>query len=150
MTVTKEDVDRMIRVDPLTAAMDMRNRLTVEAILDNLEEGIVAKTTKKLKIRGALNPQKLPKGYKIIATSGRLIYGKDGETPIAGDGETVIQWDEILWDERRANRVDAQKLRNMYPPERHEIEHKGRATLIIEGLDDDEPKPKPKSKSKRR
>lgn len=138
MTITKEDVDSMIGVDPLTAAMDCRNRLTINAILDNLNEGVDAKTTKTLKIKGTFDPKSLPEGYKVIATAGKLFYDKEG-LPIAGDGETVIQWDEILWDERRANRVDAQKLRNMYPPERHEVEHKGRATLIIEGLNDPKP-----------
>jgi hypothetical protein len=104
-----------------------RNGLTLPTLTKLLKRELKAKVTKSIKIKGAVSPDQLGKGRRIVATSGTMIETKDGH--VYGDGETVIEWDEIAWDIRQRARVDAHKLRGDYPAEKREITGAGGGPL---------------------
>lgn len=80
-----------------------------------------AKETKLIKVKGAITQDQLPKGFKVIATSGLLSHGEDGEQ-VFGDGETVIRYDPAAMGIRQRGRQDVHKLRGDYPAEK--VDHK--------------------------
>jgi len=79
-----------------------------------------AKDTKTIKVKGAVKQATLPRGWKVIATSGTLSYGKDGEE-IYGDGDTVLMYKVAAWGIRQKARDDAFKMRGDIPPQKQEI-----------------------------
>ena len=97
------------------------------AITKLLKRELKAKITKLIKIKGAVSPDQLGKGRRIVSTSGTIIQTKDKDS--FGDGETVIEWDEIAWDIRQRARMDAHKLRGDYPAEKREITGAGGGPL---------------------
>jgi hypothetical protein len=84
---------------------------TLESLSRDLKRERQAKVTKTVKIRGAVKAGDLPRGYRIIATSGRIIKTEDGD--VAGDSETLIAWDEIAWDVRQRAHRRAQASRRL-------------------------------------
>jgi len=103
------------------------NGLTMPALTKLLKRELKAKVTKSIKIKGAVNPAELGRGRRIVAASGTVIKTKAGN--VFGDGETVIEWDEIAWDIRQRARMDAHKLRGDYPAEKREITGTGGGPL---------------------
>lgn len=116
--------------DPMMRALE-KHGISNWMLARILKSGLKAKTTKTLKIKGLVRQEDLPKGFRVIATSGVAVPDADGNLT-ASTGETIVQWDEISHDERRQNRVDAQRLMGAYPAEKRELEHKGKGILIIE------------------
>lgn len=96
--------------------------ITVKALAKELKQSLKSKEIKVIKIKGALLQKDLPKGFKLIGTSGVLSYAKEGEE-IYGDGETLIRYDPEALGIRQNARIDAQKLLNMYPNERITLTH---------------------------
>jgi hypothetical protein len=96
-----------------------QNGLTLPTLTKLLKRELKAKVTKSIKIKGAVSPDQLGRGRRIVAASGTIIQTKDGND--FGDGETVIEWDEVAWDLRQRARMDAHKLRGDYPAEKREI-----------------------------
>jgi hypothetical protein len=101
-----------------------------------LKAELKAKITQRVKVRGAVDPASLPKGRKLIATSGVVTQGEDGRAYV--DGDSVIEWQEVAWKIQQQARMDAQKLLGCYPAEKHE--HSGEVTMISQAP---EPKPLP-------
>ena len=101
--------------------------LTMPALTKLLKRELKAKVTKSIKVKGAVNPDELGRGRRIVAASGTIIQTKDKGS--FGDGETVIEWDEIAWDIRQRARMDAHKLRGDYPAEKREITGAGGGPL---------------------
>ena len=125
---------------PMQRALDSEG-ITPIKLARLLRAGLRAKITKTMKVKGALDQTKLPKGFRVVAVTGTIIKDIDGN-PVAGDGETVIAWDETSNEERRANRIDAQRLRGAYPPEVKQV--KGRIDIrIIEEFPEEEPSGEP-------
>ena len=70
-----------------------------------LSQELNAKEVKTIKIKGAVNPEDLPKGFKIIATSGLTGVNKKGERWY-GDGETIIEYNPVAGGIRQNARQD--------------------------------------------
>jgi hypothetical protein len=67
--------------------------LTPEGIKAKIIEGMRAKETQRIKLKGAVKQEGLPEGRRVVATSGTLAFDKEGGE-VFGDGDTVIEWDE--------------------------------------------------------
>lgn len=104
--------------------------ITDKFLITRLKRGFNAKTPVNIKIKGAVNPDDLPKGYKIIATSGVLTYDKEGKR-VFSDGETIIRFD--YWDMgiQEGARKDTHKLRGDYPAVKQELTGPGGGPLIV-------------------
>lgn len=121
--------------DAMTRAMD-KHGITPDVLARMLKQGLRAKITKTMKVKGLIRQDQLPKGFRVVATSGSVIT-QDG-VPLACDGDTVIMWEEVSHDERRQNRVDAQKMRGAYPADKHELDVKGPKEIHV--IYDDKPR----------
>ena len=64
--------------------------LTDEVILMKIIAGMSAKKVIIRKIKGAVNPNDLPPGYRLITTTGVLSEGGDGER-FYSDGDSLIE-----------------------------------------------------------
>lgn len=67
--------------------------LTPERIKAKIIQGMEARETKRVKVKGAVKQESLPAGRHLIATSGTLAYDKEGKE-VFGDGNSVIEWEE--------------------------------------------------------
>lgn len=105
---------------------------TIESLLKDLKTERKWRITKTIKLKGFVS--RLPRGYRVIATSGRIVQDDQGND-VAGDGETVIQWYEKDGGIRQRARMDAHKLRGDYAPEK--VDHSGVLTLHPTLSDDD-------------
>ncbi len=106
----KEDLElRVLFKKKLTA-----RKVTAEFLITRLKRELNARETKIIKVKGAIKAEDLPKGFKIIATSGTLAYDKEGEQ-VFGDGETIIRYDPWNMGIQQRAREDAHKLRGDYP-----------------------------------
>jgi len=101
--------------------------ITNKKLARQLKAELQAKETKVIKIKGAVKQEDLPRGFKIIATSGYLSYTKEGDE-IYGDGETIIRYDVIAHNIRQNARKDAEAQRGHYPADKHE--HSGFLKII--------------------
>ena len=95
----------------------MEAGITERALAKQLKRELKAKESRRVKIKGAVSPEALPRGRRLILTSGKTVLDKDGNE-VSGDGETVVEWDEVAWDVQQRARMDAQKLLGLYPAER--------------------------------
>ncbi len=105
-------------------APSMRDRMESHGLTDivlikQLKKELRAHVTHTAKLRGAVTPDELKRGIRILSESGQIITTKDGE--VFGDGDTVIAWNEVDWTTRQRARMDAHKLRGDYPAEKKEI-----------------------------
>lgn len=84
--------------DELLSELDKRNTKvsgnTIGKIALRFNEGLDAKTTKTMKVKGLVTKDSLPRGFRVVTTTGLVIYNKEGEAE-ASDGESLIQWDEV-------------------------------------------------------
>lgn len=116
--------------------------LTFDYLIKLLKKELRAKTTERLKIRGAVNPDNIGKGRRIVATSGIIVRDKDGEYYTEGD--TVIEWDEVDWGTRQRARIDLHKLRGDYPSEKQDLNLNGTINVITgvpRDFDNEDPLP---------
>lgn len=131
MTVTADDmVEAVLR--PIMEALKDQG-LTPAYLTKKLKRELNAKVTKRTKVKGAIHPDNLAKGHKIVAESGVITHLKDGEETY-GDGDTVIQTNEIDWPTRQKARQDAHKLRGDYAPDKHIFPDKQGEPQDITGL----------------
>lgn len=93
-----------------------RHGITGDVLIKHLKAELAAKVTRNYKVRGAVSADKLKKGQRVVATSGVIVQTKEGDE--FGDGDTIIEHDEVAWDIRQRARMDAHKLRGDYAPER--------------------------------
>ncbi len=123
--------DQVYGPHPMMLALQ-KEGITPAMLAKDLKRGLKATVVKTLKVKGAL-PEILPKGYRVISTSGKIIYDRDGD-PVAGDGETIIQWSEIDHSERTTNRIDAERLTGSYTPERKEHSGPGGGPIPVANM----------------
>ncbi len=64
--------------------------LSDEAIKLKISQGMIAKKVIIRKIKGAVNPNDLPPGYRLITTTGKLSFGENGEE-FFSDGDSLIE-----------------------------------------------------------
>jgi hypothetical protein len=98
--------------------------ITLDYLLKRAKRALNAKETKNAKLKGAVKD--LPRGRRLIATSGTVHYEeRDGvKILMGGDGDSLIEWDEVAWSIREGARKDMHKLRGDYPADR--MEHTGK------------------------
>jgi len=118
--------------DVIALAMEAKG-ITPAKLAAQLKQELNAKQVTRLKVKGAIDakefqtPKGKPKaGVRIIAKSGSLAYDKDGQ--VFGDGDTVIQFQDINWAVRQNARKDAHKLLGHYPATKLEVG--GKVTLL--------------------
>lgn len=92
-----------------------------KSFIDNYKKELKSKKEPtRIKIKGAVNASSLPKGCRIVATSGVIYHEKDGDS--YGDGETLIEFKaEPNWEIRQRARIDMQKAAGIYPAEKNEF-----------------------------
>ncbi len=112
-------------------------------LFTKLKEELESHVTKTIKLKGAVRENELPAGRKIVSRSGIIIFTKDGEE--FGDGESVIEWDEISWDIRQRARMDAHRLLNHYPAEKKDVKHEGNIHVEVVSFYGNGHKPKKKT-----
>lgn len=112
--------DDVVNKTPFLEEVEKRG-IDAEFLIRRLKRAFDAKTPVNIKIKGAINPDDLPKGYRVIATSGYLTYDKEGKQ-LCGDGETIVRFD--YWDMgiQEGARKDTHKLRGDYAPEKVKVE----------------------------
>lgn len=106
--------------------------LSERALKIKLLSLIEAKETKFMKIKGYISSESLPDGARAMGTSGVIKQDKDGE--FFADGDTLIAIDVDAVEIQRKTLDMALKVRGMYAPEKHEIQH-GFEKLSDEELD---------------
>ena len=88
------------------------------ALKDKLRELMSAKQTHLIKARGGgVNEKELPPGCSLVATTGTLAYGKEGEE-IHGDGDTIIRVDMEAIETQRRTLDMAIRMKGMNAPEK--------------------------------
>lgn len=117
-----------------------RHGITRNSLAKHLKAELKAKVSKTAKLKGAVSDEALKAGVKKVAETGVIIHSEDGGQDY-GDGDTLITWSEIAWDVRQRARMDAQKLLDMYPAEKHEHGGKGGGPIPVQ-ITDMPPKPK--------
>lgn len=100
----------------------------LDKVLLRLRDAINAKETKFIKIKGAISQTDLlkkspKKSFELIASSGLLSHGKDGD--IFGDGESLITCDMINHNVRLRAVDLALQLHDAMPSQKHEHTGKG-------------------------
>jgi len=94
-------VDELNGPDPLDAAFQSE-KITAHYLVKKLKRELNAKETKTIKVKGAVGTDNLPRGFRVVACSGTMAEGKEGQA--FGDGDTVIQYDVIAWGIRQKAR----------------------------------------------
>jgi len=112
--------DDCVNKTPFLEEVEKRG-IDADFLIKRLKKAFDAKQTTNIKIKGAINPDDLPKGYKAVATSGFLAYDKEGRQ-LCGDGETLIQFNEDDMGIQEGARKDTHKLRGDYAPEKVKVE----------------------------
>ena len=116
--------------------------LTREALARKHFQLLNAKTTKQIKIKGAVNTERTPSGRiskkkgkpRILATSGLIVETEDGVS--YSDGETVI---EIDYDDNSTQLkalMDANKMRGDIPAEKKDLAVTGISDVMKEILEE--------------
>jgi hypothetical protein len=93
--------------------------ITVDKLAALAKQEIGSKATRTIKVKGAVNPKDLPKGYRIVAETGVIEEDETGKRH--STGETIIEVSEINWNTRQKGRQDLHKLMGHYPPEVREV-----------------------------
>lgn len=132
---TSEDIINAL-ASPFTDALDGVG-VTKKFLAKRIKAELNAKQVTRLKVKGALGDAELPKtpkgktkaGVKVVAKSGLLATDKDGQ--VFGDGDTVIQFQDINWLVRQKARMDAHKLRGDYPAVKNEHSGPGGGPILM-------------------
>jgi len=90
-------------------------------LIKQLKSEFRSKEPKIIKIKGAVNPESLPRGYKIVGQSGEVIHCADGGQDYS-DGETIIEYQVKNIGVSQRARMDVHKLRGDYPAVKQSIE----------------------------
>ena len=135
--------DKMPKEDalkPEAFRKDMEARgINSKFLITRLKREFNAKESRIIKVKGAIKQEELPKGFKIIGTSGFLAYTKKGEQ-VFGDGDTIIHYAPWNIGVQQRAREDVHKLRGDYAAEKTEDQQ---LTIIFES-NVPEPDPLPK------
>jgi hypothetical protein len=131
MTVSSEDLAEAV-LSPVHQALDNEG-ITIQKLAKLAKKELNSKTTRTVKIKGAVNGDELPRGFKKITDSGVIEIDDQGEH--FGTGETLIEVSEINWTTRQKARINIHKLRGDYPAEKHDIKlNEESLNAILRGL----------------
>jgi len=91
----------------------------LDKVLKRLRDALKAQETKVVKLKGAITPDQLPKGFKLIVNTGLLIEGPEGQQ--FGTGESLVKYDVVAHG-HRLKAVDlALQLHDAMPSQKHEV-----------------------------
>jgi len=102
----------------------MKEGVTERCLAIQLKRELEATKLVRVKLRGKVDETTLAPGWKIVSVS---------------DEETVLEFREELWNIQQQARQDAQKLLDLYPAERHEVDIDKEITVVIREFKDSEP-----------
>lgn len=91
----------------------------LEKILLRLRQSLNAQETKIVKLKGAVNQNDLPKGFRLIANTGIVLQNDDGNQ--FGNGESLIAYDLIAHGHRLRAIDLALQLHDAMPSQKHEL-----------------------------
>jgi hypothetical protein len=103
--------------------------VTERRLAEQLAKEMEAKRDIRLKVRGDVDHVKAERA-RVVARS----YAGERDP-----GETVIEFTEDLWNIQQQARQDAQKLFDLYPAERHQVDVDKNITVVIREFKDSEP-----------
>lgn len=115
--ITENEIAQTL-LDPFQNALETSG-ITEKYLVRKLKRELNAKETKTVKIKGAVDKTSLPRGFKVVAESGKIKETEGGE--VFSDGDTVIHYDVVEWSTRQKARMDAHKLMGHYPAEKREL-----------------------------
>jgi hypothetical protein len=104
--------------------------ITQRRLADQLARELRASKTSRVKVQGTV---RLPAG-----DSGRVRVAAEGEGLNGEVVETVLEFKEDLWSVQQQARVDAQKLFDLYPVERKQLEIDHQVTVLIQRFGENE------------
>jgi hypothetical protein len=135
MSIPSNDLVETL-LSPIRQALDNLG-ITPEKLAILAKGELRSKTTRTVKIKGAINGDKLPNGFKKVTDSG--LIENDGEKgKFFGTGETLIEVSEVNWPIRQKARMDMHKLRGDYPAEKHDVKLNGETLdAILNALPED-------------
>lgn len=137
MPVTNQDLIEMNHSASGNKAEIEAAGFTLEYLLTLAKDEVKANVRQSKKLKGAVNPADLPDDKRVVATSGVIQRGQDGQQ-IFGDGETLIEWEDADWPIRQRARMDIHKLRQDYPPEQKQIDMSGNMSHAVRNLSDED------------
>ena len=114
----KETASEMI-LGPILAVFHGKG-ITAELLAAKLKAELEAETSRRMKLRGRVNKDALEKGSSVVA-----------EAVDGNEIESVVEWQEINWGTRQRARIDAQKLLDLYPAERHRVDVNKEVKVVI-------------------
>jgi len=120
-TVTSEELAEDL-LNPFKDTL-IKGGIDDDFLIRQLKREFRAKEPKIIKVKGAINPEDLPAGFKVIASTGVIEHRKEGDEDVSfySDGETIVQYKVHLIGTSQKARMDAHKLRGDYPAEKHDI-----------------------------
>lgn len=128
---TKGEIEALAGKHPMQAVMEA-NGVDLNLLVEKLAEELDAEKTKIVKVEGNVLKKGLPPGVIILSKTriGRVVK------------ETLLGVNMVNWQTRQRARMDAQKLLDLYPAAKHELEHKGLSMLgLIEEEDGNTTRP---------
>ena len=115
---TREEIIESI-LSPFQSALN-KGGITEDFLIRQLKKEFKSKEPKVIKVKGAVKKEDLPRGYRVITTTGLIEFDNDGEREFS-DGETIIEYQVHNIGISQRARMDAHKLRGDYPAEKHEL-----------------------------
>lgn len=107
-----------------------RQGVNERRLAEHLARELEAKRDIRLKVRGQVRD--------VDADNARIVASSP-ETSDKNPGETVLEFREELWNIQQQARQDAQKLLDLYPAERHEVDIDKNITVVIREFRESEP-----------
>ena len=117
-----------------------RQGVSERRLAEQLAREMEAKRDIRLKVRGQVK--------EVDAENARIV-AKSPASSAKDPGETLIEFREDLWNIQQQARQDAQKLLDLYPAERHEVDIDKNITVVIREFRESEPDAEKTSDDKR-
>lgn len=115
---TREEIIKDL-LSPFQSALNAGG-INEQFLIKQLKQEFKSKEPKVIKVKGAVKKEDLPRGYKVITTTGLIEFDKEGNREFS-DGETIIEYQVHNIGISQKARIDAHKLRGDYPAEKHEL-----------------------------
>lgn len=104
--------------NPMAGAL-AKEGITPSSLAKQLKAELGAKVSKTVKLKGSVGSGQVARGVKVLAVSGVVTEGEEGQE--FGTGDTLLEFKERAWDVQARARMDAQKLMGLYPVEQVEV-----------------------------
>lgn len=132
--MSQDDIEDALVEDLLSPFKDSLRKggIDDDYLLKQLKKEFRAKKRVTIKVRGAVDPKSLPRGWRVVATSGLVLYDEENEKPFS-TGETILEYREHRIGVSQNARMDVHKLRGDYPAEKVQLDpSEGFSSLVKE------------------